>query len=64
MVLIILIVFHLLLNLHLSGLLISLAATHHWPLHQLDVRNGFPHGALKEVYIEQPLGFIAQGSLA
>ena len=40
-------------------LLISLAATHHWPLHQLDIKNAFLHGDLAEkVYIEQPPGFI------
>ncbi|CAH9071327.1 unnamed protein product [Cuscuta epithymum] len=43
-------------------LLISLAATHDWHLHQLDIKNAFLHADLKEeVYIEQPPGFVAQG---
>ncbi|KAM7509738.1 hypothetical protein LguiB_008613 [Lonicera macranthoides] len=43
-------------------LFISLAATHHWPLHQLDIKNAFLHGDLQEeVYMEQPPGFVAQG---
>ncbi|CAH9073771.1 unnamed protein product [Cuscuta epithymum] len=43
-------------------LLISLAATHDWQLHQLDIKNAFLHGDLQEeVYIEQPPGFVAQG---
>ena len=41
-------------------LLISLAAMHHWPLHQLDIKNAFLHGELAEVYYEQPPGFVAQ----
>lgn len=43
-------------------LLISLAATHGWHLHQLDIKNAFLHGDLQEeVYMEQPPGFVAQG---
>ncbi|GJS93849.1 retrovirus-related pol polyprotein from transposon TNT 1-94 [Tanacetum coccineum] len=43
-------------------LFISLAATYNWALHQLDVKNAFLHFDLEEeVYIEQPLGFVAQG---
>jgi len=34
----------------------------HWPLHQLDIKNAFVHGDLdKEIYMEQPPGFVAQG---
>lgn len=36
-------------------LLISFAASYHWPLHQLDVKNAFLHGDLHEtIYMEQP----------
>ena len=43
-------------------LFISMAATHDWPLHQLDIKNAFLHGDLQEeVYVEQPPGFVAQG---
>ena len=45
-------------------LFISLAATHGWDLHQLDIKNAFLHEDLaKEVYMEQPLGFVAQGEI-
>ena len=43
-------------------ILISLAANMGWPLFQLDVKNAFLNGDLKEeVYMEQPPGFVAQG---
>ncbi|RVW56097.1 Retrovirus-related Pol polyprotein from transposon RE2 [Vitis vinifera] len=43
-------------------LLLSMAAMCSWPLYQLDIKNVFLHGDLaKEVYIEQPPGFVAQG---
>ena len=43
-------------------ILISLVANLGWPLFQLDVKNAFLNGDLKEeVYMEQPLGFVAQG---
>ncbi|RVW91338.1 Retrovirus-related Pol polyprotein from transposon RE1 [Vitis vinifera] len=45
-------------------LLLSMAAMRSWPLYQLDIKNAFLHGDLaKEVYMEQPPGFVAQGSL-
>lgn len=36
--------------------LISFAATHHWPLHQLDVKNAFLHGDLHEVVAQGEFG--------
>jgi hypothetical protein len=39
-------------------LVLSLALIHGWSLRQLDVKNAFLHGSLKEVvYMEQPPGF-------
>ena len=39
-----------------------MVAMRSWPLFQLVIKNVFLHGDLaKEVYMEQPLGFIAQG---
>ena len=43
-------------------LLLSMAVMCSWPLYQLDIKNVFLHGDLaKEVYMEQPPGFITQG---
>ncbi|GKE74395.1 ribonuclease H-like domain-containing protein, partial [Tanacetum coccineum] len=37
---------------------LSLAASRHWPIHQLDVKNIFLHGDLSEtIYMHQPHGF-------
>ena len=45
-------------------LFISLVATYNWDLHQLDIKNVFLHGDLQEeVYMEQPLRFVAQGEI-
>jgi len=43
-------------------LFLAMAAIRHWPLHQLDIKNAFLHGDLeKDIYMEQPPGFVAQG---
>jgi len=41
-------------------LFFAITVIHHWPFQQLDTKNVFLHGNLKnKVYMEQPLGFVA-----
>ena len=43
-------------------LIISLAASYSWPLHQMDVKNAFLYGDLDEtIYMDPPPGFRAEG---
>jgi hypothetical protein len=43
---------------------LSIAASHTWPIHQLDVKNAFLHSNLEEVvYCQQPPGFVDPGAL-
>eukprot|EP00253_Pinus_taeda_P029920 PITA_29920 len=44
-------------------LVLSLAASFKWEVHQMDVKSAFLHGALhEEIYTEQPVGFIQTDS--
>jgi hypothetical protein len=44
-------------------LVLSLAASHKWEVHQMDVKSAFLHGDLKEeIYMEQPLGYVHNDS--
>jgi hypothetical protein len=40
-------------------LVLSLAASHKWEVHQMDLKSAFLHGDLQEkIYMEQPLGYV------
>ncbi|CAL1368879.1 unnamed protein product [Linum trigynum] len=40
-------------------LLLGIAVSNSWPLHQIDISNAFLHGTLQdEVYMQQPIGFV------
>ena len=45
-------------------LVIFLAASHKWEVHQMDVKSAFLHGDLKEeIYMEQPPGYVQNDSI-
>ena len=45
-------------------LVLSIAASRKWTVHQMDVKCAFLHGDLQEyIYMEQPIGFIQDSSL-
>jgi hypothetical protein len=44
-------------------LVLSLAASHKWEVHQMDVKSAFLHGYLQEeIYMEQPPGYVHNDS--
>jgi hypothetical protein len=44
-------------------LVLSLATSHKWEVHQMDVKSSFLHGDLKEeIYMEQPPGYVQNDS--
>lgn len=46
-------------------LIVSLATSHSWPLHQLDIKNTFLHGELLEtIYMDPPSSFRAEREYA
>ena len=48
----------------LVRVVISFAACHSWKLWQLDVKNAFVYGEIdKDIYMEQPLGYISNSRL-
>ena len=42
-------------------MVLALAAQKGWSVYQLGVKSVFLHGELKDVYVEQPLGYIRNG---
>ena len=45
-------------------LVLSLVASQHWSVYQMDVKSAFLHGDLhEEIYMEQPPGFVQDSSL-
>ena len=54
--------FSLVIHMNSICVLLSLVVNLNWSLHQLDVSNAFLYGDLTEqVFMEQPLGYVAQG---
>jgi hypothetical protein len=44
-------------------LVLALATSHKWEVHQMDVKSAFLHGDLKEeIYMEQPPGYVQNDS--
>jgi hypothetical protein len=44
-------------------LVLALATSHKWEVHQMDVKSSFLHGDLKEeIFIEQPIGYVQNAS--
>ena len=54
-------VFALVAHLETIRLIISLAAQNNWRIFQMDVKSSFQNGHLEEVYVEQPIGYVAKG---
>jgi hypothetical protein len=44
-------------RMELVRVLLALAAQEGWRVHHMDVKSAFLNGDLKEVYVQQPLGF-------
>ncbi|KAH9296875.1 hypothetical protein KI387_028557, partial [Taxus chinensis] len=45
-------------------LVLAIAASHGWPVYQMDMKSAFLHGDLKEeIYMGQPAGFVQDSSL-
>ena len=54
--------FALVAKLNIIRILVALATSHKWKIHQLDVKSAFLNGDLKEeVYLVQPEGFVQKG---
>ena len=54
--------FALIAKLNTNRVLVALATTHKWKIHQLDVKSAFLNGDLKEeVYLVHPEGFVHKG---
>nr|GEZ20804.1 reverse transcriptase [Tanacetum cinerariifolium] len=55
-------VFALVAHLKTIRMMIAIAAQHKWKIYQMDVKSAFLNGLLeKEVYVEQPEGYVAKG---
>ena len=51
-------------KMNLVWLILSLATSFRWEIHQMDVKSTFLHGDLsKEIYIENPLGFMTNSNI-